>query len=310
MSIRTKPKKSVSILLEQGSLKSLKEANDLMNDQVRFNWSLYSELARQRNGIHDELVAVINRSSKSGFKISNWQRAIKYQYSLHPLCTLGSINWVGGSFNTGNDIANSIPTLQALYLAMDKDTALQEHLSQVEDKMDLSAREIALTSPNSETIVSISGFLDRYFDLTDENNLIEFARFLSKIKLPKRIIDEAKKLNNPIPTILKTPSQLLKAFLDPNWRLSPTGYDCPSNSQIFGQLVASAGIQGILYPSKFTGKNCLAIFPKNFEGNSSILKLDDTPPLDNVPKEINGHNWKLCELPYEIFNSEEITANH
>lgn len=101
-----------------------------------------------------------------------------------------------------------------------------------------------------------------------------------------------------MPTTLKTPSQLLAAFLDPNWKLSPAGYDCPSNSQIFGRLIASAGIQGILYPSKFTGKNCLAIFPKNFEGNSSILKLDDKPHLDNVPKEINGHNWKLCELPY------------
>lgn len=83
MSIRSKPKKSVSILLEQGSLKSLKEANDLMNDQVRFNWNLYSELARQRNGLYDELVAVISRSSKSGFKISNWQRAIKYCFSTY-----------------------------------------------------------------------------------------------------------------------------------------------------------------------------------------------------------------------------------
>lgn len=310
MSIFAKSKKSVSLLLEQGSLKSVKQAKDLTNNQVRFCRDLYSELARQRDEIHDELMAVLNQSSKTGFKIFQWQRALKYQHSLHPLCTLGSVNWVGGRFNAGSDIANSIPILHALYLAIDKDTALQEHLSQIEDKMDLSAREIALTAPNSETIVSVSGYLERYFDLTDESNLIELSKSLSNIKLPKKIINEAKKCNNPIPTIIKTASQYLDTFLDPNWRLLPAGYDCPSNSQIFGQLIASAGIQGILYPSKFTHKNCLAIFPKNFEENSSFLKLDDKPPLDNVPKEINGHNWKLCELPVKIFSSENINANN
>ncbi|MDE2313913.1 MAG: hypothetical protein KGL04_07050 [Elusimicrobia bacterium] len=45
----------------------------------------------------------------------------------------------------------------------------------------------------------------------------------------------------------------------------------PISSQLFGQLAADAGIEGIVYPSKFSGKDCLAVFPQNFENESYVV---------------------------------------
>ena len=69
-------------------------------------------------------------------------------------------------------------------------------------------------------------------------------------------------------------------------------FDVPYSSQIFGQLVAEAGIDGILYPSKFTGKDCLAIFPQNFDDSSgSFLELDgDLPPVVKI-RRLDAKTW-------------------
>jgi hypothetical protein len=82
----------------------------------------------------------------------------------------------------------------------------------------------------------------------------------------------------------------------PEWRINPSRYDVPANSQIFGHLIHSAGIEGILYPSKFTKELCLALFPKNFVETESFFQMDDEPPHLKVPTRIDGTNWRLCEL--------------
>jgi hypothetical protein len=62
----------------------------------------------------------------------------------------------------------------------------------------------------------------------------------------------------------------------------------------FGQLVAGVGIEGIVYLSKFTGKECVAVFPQNFEEiNESCIKLDDEPPTQVKIRQLNGQIWKL-----------------
>ena len=76
-------------------------------------------------------------------------------------------------------------------------------------------------------------------------------------------------------------------------------WDVPSNSQIFGRLVYDAGIEGILYPSALTGKDCLAVFPRNFANTSSFIVLDDPPPIEKVPTRIDATNWRLSELTFE-----------
>lgn len=56
------------------------------------------------------------------------------------------------------------------------------------------------------------------------------------------------------------------------------GFSFPSSPQIFGQLVENTGIEGVLYPSKFTGEDCLVVYPQNFKTNDSFVELVDEPP--------------------------------
>lgn len=85
-------------------------------------------------------------------------------------------------------------------------------------------------------------------------------------------------------------------MLTSEWRQLPSNYDIPSNSQIFGHIIHQAGIEGILYPSKLTARLCLVLFPKNFVGTDSYLKLDDEPPHEKVPVRIDASNWRVCDL--------------
>ena len=71
--------------------------------------------------------------------------------------------------------------------------------------------------------------------------------------------------------------ELETALLGPKWRAMPMQFDVPAFCQIFGQLVAKAGIEGILYPSRLTGMKCLAILPDAFE-DDSFVELDDRAP--------------------------------
>ena len=60
------------------------------------------------------------------FSFKSWFRAVKWRYSNHPLCTLGSLKDPGGRFNIGNMNPNLIPQFSALYIAQDKETAEKE----------------------------------------------------------------------------------------------------------------------------------------------------------------------------------------
>ena len=69
-------------------------------------------------------------------------------------------------------------------------------------------------------------------------------------------------------------------------------FDVPVASQIFGQLGADAGVGGILYTSKFTGKDCLAIFPQNFDDLAgSFIQLDDAAPAENKIRRLDAKTW-------------------
>jgi hypothetical protein len=106
----------------------------------------------------------------------------------------------------------------------------------------------------------------------------------------------AKELGIQQPGVIKKADDLLEILLHPDWRQAPSIGDVPSNPQIFGHLVYTAGIEGILYPSKFTGELCLAVFPRNFVGTDSFVALDDEAPHLKVPTRIDANSWSLCEL--------------
>lgn len=115
-------RRQVVYLLEQGTLQSMRQAKDRMAADLKYYWDYYSELARQRNQIQDDLKKVLIQDSISNFSFEKWQRSVKWKYGLHPLSTLGSLAFIGGRFNTGKDVNSEVPSFPALYLAIDKDT--------------------------------------------------------------------------------------------------------------------------------------------------------------------------------------------
>jgi hypothetical protein len=302
--IKSRVTKSTQYLLESGSITEMRAANQVMAEHLKFHWDLYSELARQRNAIEDKIKKSLIQTCVQ-YEIKHWQRAVKYKYSLHPLSVAGSLTFIGGRFNTGKGVNSEVPHFPGLYLALDKETALQEHLGQepVPKGSQLTALDIALTNPTSETIVSVSGKFDKVFDLTNANNLKPFIELIKNFKISKELASAAKRLKIADPGIIKTANKLLETFLSCEWRKLPSNYDVPANSQIFGHLVYSAGIEGILYPSKFTNKRCLLVFPRNFVGTDSYIMLDDEAPNSNVPKRISNENWRISEIDIkEIIN--------
>lgn len=293
---KRKSRQTSSHLLEIGTLDNIRAAKQQAAELIKYHWNLYSELARQRNLIQDEITQAIIQPCIS-YEFKNWQRAVKYKYGLHPLSTAGSLNFIGGRFNTGTEVNNEVPFFSGLYLAENKDTALQEHLGQepTPKNSKLTPREIALTNPSSETIVSVSGKLDKVFDLSHTGNLTPFIKLIKKFTLSKELMAQARKLNVKN-GIITTAAKLLQTLLASDWRMQPVIYEVPANSQIFGYLVYSAGIEGIIYPSKFTGKRCLVIFPKNFIDTDSFITLDDDVPHSKVPTKVDASNWRISEM--------------
>lgn len=295
----------VEYLLEVGTLKSMRNAQKITTERIKYCWDHYAELAHQRSAIQDQLQKALIQTCIP-YEAARWQRATKYKYSLHPLSTNGSLRFIGGRFNTGRDVNTEVPTFPGLYLAQDKDTALQEHLGQqpVSPGCTLTPREIALTNTDSEAIISVSAKLDKIFDLTTIDNLAPFVDLIKNFKLSSALVKEGERLQVKSSGIIKTVKQLEKTLLDPDWRKYPSCYDIPANSQVFGYLAYLSGIEGILYPSKLTEKPCLVLFPRNFANTDSYIKLDDETPHPKIPTHVDNTNWRITELDIQEIISD------
>lgn len=292
------PEKRVEHLLEEGTIQSLIEGKRLNQENIKYQWDFYSELAYQRSQIQDQLILSIQESCVTNFEVDSWQRVTKWKYSNHPLSTVGSLVSYGGRFNIGEDISSSgtLKTFQALYLAQDQGTAQVEALGHAAPSSGLTIEEISLSNKDSFACASISGSLDRVVDLSDKESLAKFVKLISKFKIPQSILDSAANLGIPAPTLIRSSGPLLKSFLADNWRKEPAQFDIPANSQIFGLLAYLAGIDGIVYPSVKTGQKCLAIYPSNFDGRDSVLRLDNDPPESWTPREITSETFQVCEM--------------
>lgn len=302
---RKKKSKAVTYLLEKGNLADMKAAREWSEKLLDYHWKFYSELAYQRNQNIEKIKEALSSSCTSDFTFEKWQRAVKYKYSLHPLCTIGSISFIGARFNSGKDINSQLPEFQCLYLTIDKDTALQETLGQepVRD-CKLSPRELALSNPEPETIVSVSGRLDKIIDLRKSKNIKKLVVVFKTFTLSKELKKLAKEISTEEPQVIKNEKALLETILEKNWRDKPVNFDIPSNSQIFGYLAFLAGIDGIIYPSKMTGKDCLAVFVRNFENGESFIELDGDLPDAKVPKKLDANSWRLSELGIDEITSD------
>lgn len=259
-----------------------------------YYWDHYCYFAQQRSLIIDELKTAI-ASNGIPFKFSKWQRIINYKFSLQPLSAKGStLNDPGGRFNIGDIDQIKFPRFAALYLAEDRETAYREKygLNQKEKRTGLTSNELLLTSNDSIAIVTLRGEINQVIDLNNKTALQDFFNSIKKIKIPDSFIKRANRLNIQPMYHVQTMKDLLTSLLFPNWRQIPMLFDIPANSQIFGQIVHAAGIEAILYPSKLTKQNCLAVFPNNLAQSLSYIEIEDEIPAEVKCKRLDSQSYE------------------
>ncbi len=280
--------------------KLLRKRVELNQRFIDYHYHFHMELAKKRRALRQELHETLSRACLADYGFTRWQRTIRWKYDPHPFCTVGSLS-IGGRFNVGKNIdPETFPPFSALYIASDKPTADLEALGQAPLGSTLSDADLALANPASVTSFSVSGRLDTVLDLSDRGSLQEFTHLIKDFKLSPALVKEARGLPVAAPRVIKTSKQLQDSLLNPSWRHTAALCEIPANSQIFGQIASAAGIDGILYPSKLTERSCLAIFPCNFVGGTSWLKLDDEPPVNLIgPERIDATNWEACERTIE-----------
>lgn len=277
-------------VLESGRVSDIIKSKARFEDLVEFHWRYYSELAFQRKQIREGLNGAL-RESAAAFEFAGWQRVVKYKYSLHPLSAGGSLVDPGGRFNVGAIDPTRYPMFPALYLAVDKGTALAEVLGRDTSLSSLTPEELALTKPDSISALSVSGKLEAVLDVRSASNLQQFVALIRNFKVSKALRSEAQSLGVP-QKVITSVQELQKMLGLPNWRDWPMLYDVPAAGQVFGAIAVEAGIEAVLYESVLTRKPCLAAFPQNFLNSSSFIELDDPVPSEAVPRRVDSTNFK------------------
>jgi hypothetical protein len=77
--------------------------------------------------------------------------------------------------------------------------------------------------------------------------------------------------------LIRTTEVLLQFIFDENWRRAPAQFGVPAAPQIIGQLATEAGVEGIIFPSKFNAKPNIAVFPQNFTDDSFLELIGAIP---------------------------------
>jgi RES domain-containing protein len=279
-------------ILEEFTQASLTRWRAAGKNLERFSETLFFDLERHRAQHSDEFVAAIRSSSKGPFGFNGWSRLVDYQFSSQPLSTEGSIKADGGRFNIGRLLNPATYTpFPALYVAEDFATAFRERfgIDKTSNVGGLTAADLALRRETSFSCVALNIRLETIVDIGDLDSLKATAEILRRFQMPKSISVHARRLRIKAPGLVRTPTGLQRQLLSPNWRVEPTQYDLPSNSQIFGRLCAAAGAHAILYPSaRDRSKRCLALFPQNWKGSSSFVELAGAIPSEILVRRLDG----------------------
>lgn len=286
---RTTPRKRKPVVFDEFS------ENDVLRWAAwgeagrQFHWDWYSDLAYQRSLIANRIKAVLLEvAAPAAFE--KWQRVGKIRYVLEPLSMVGSLGKPGGRFNIGTINPTLFSPFPALYLASDKETAMQEVLGQ--DALaagEMDPFELALTRPDSAYNMAVDWSLRTTIDLRKPENLDSFVDLIKDFELKEELTERAKKNDMPPPTLVRGRDDLMNVMLDPNWRQWPSLFGVPSSSQIFGQLALEAGIEGVIYPSKFNDRPNVAIYPRNF-GGETFVKLADAVAPETKVRRIDATN--------------------
>lgn len=287
-------------LVDQFGLASIRAGKSQGTRIRRFQWRFYAELEEQRARCAEDLHKAILRAATDLFKFDAWQRAVRTRWSLKPLSAAGSLNPPGGRFNVGS--LASFESLPALYVARDKPTALSEALGGAAGgTRGLNALEIALASPDSVSVQSVSGDLHTVVRLDEPDRLQSFVDIVKGFSISadlQRLGREiARDVGVPSPKFLVTTvKELVRGLEAPDWRALPVQVGIPSVPQVFGRLALRAGAEAIVYRSGRGGSLCLAVFPTAFEGSPSHVSLDDEQPRKDVIMRLDRTTWRrLCK---------------
>jgi hypothetical protein len=137
---------------------------------------------------------------------------------------------------------------------------------------------MALASVEPYACVTVKGQLDEIIDLRVAGVLEGLAEINKGFTISKQLAEGFKKAGWPAQDVILNSEVMLKSILDEQWRIYPMQFDVPSNSQILGQIVSVAGVQGIVYPSTKHSGTCLAIYPQNFSGTDSYIEIEGVSP--------------------------------
>ncbi|MFA5161027.1 MAG: RES family NAD+ phosphorylase [Elusimicrobiales bacterium] len=260
---------------------------------LRYHSELYNALAIERDKISDCLKKALLEAAIGPFKFSGWQRLVKYRYSDNPLSPEGSLLEPGGRFNIPDINPLRFPRFPALYIAEDRKTALGEALGGEGDGA-MSALDCALVKRESIAVISLEGELDSVIDLNKAERLEPFLRLIAGISLPaekeKLLADMGKAAEIEPMQLVRTMDELANALFAGEWRRMPMLYDIPAQCQVFGQLVFNAGIDGIVYPSRVSPGNCIAIYPRNLIPGSYV-QLSGAVPASLKITRLDRVSW-------------------
>ena len=158
----------------------------------------------------------------------------------------------------------------------------------------MSAQELALTNPDSIAVVSVSGELEKVFDLRTAKYLDAFVDMTRGFKLSTALKASARSLKLAAPSVAGRSKDLLATLLTKDWHGLPVHADVPANSQIFGTLIYQAGIEGILYPSKLTERYRQIWCTEHDQAAllRSALFVTSTPSLNGTPVMTLARCWK------------------
>jgi len=248
------------------------------NKLESFRRHLDLELAVQRDRVIDFLYNTLSENCAT-FNFSEWVRVVSTQFSNDPLSTEGSLRSVGGRFNFGRIDDAQFTPFRCLYVASDRHVGLSEYLQRNPDETEegITAAELNLLTQNP-SFFGISGNLQHVLNITNGSSLTGFLNLIKGFKIPDFVNEMADKLDIERPKVITKLDELMSQLLDANFKYFANFLNVPSNSQWFGQICFTAGIEAIVYPSVRGKGDCLAIFPENFLSHESYVELIDAPP--------------------------------
>lgn len=284
-------KQKINVILTGQFLSKLEALQKFSKEVRELEWKEYcyykDQQAQKFEKIKKSLLSVAKKNS-----FNNHVRIVAYKYSNQPLSSKGSrLDPIGGRFNFGTIDSIKFDPFSCLYIASDKKTALAEKFSTAKKKFEKLKPEELLGVKGSYSVTIIKGQIDLVLDIRDRKNLKPFLSVIKKIHPPEHLNQIAKALSLPLSKNIQTVSGLKSVLNAKDWKKSPTLFNIPSPSQIFGHLVYRSGIQAILYNSQYTDKPCLAVFPENFEDRGGVIQLQDEVPANTIAK-LSKKTWR------------------